>query len=258
MKKSILTLVMCALCAPAFASDDEPAATPSRPTVASGASISAPGWIEAEFGLQRIRPEPGARRDSLPYLLKYSVNENWALWLGGEAHIRDRVAGMMEHGFGDTAVTLKHKFALNEGPHSAGLEATVKIPTASEHRGLGSGERDYTLKGIYGIDLPGGFHYDTNLAVTRLGSHDLGTGRNSYLFANAVSRPVSDNLTLAADLSTTMQHGTKPSAQFMMAGSYAYSKRVVIDAGAQFGVSKLAPDWTLFTGVTVLIGKPGN
>ena len=257
MKKTAVALLVASFCGTLFA-DDTPSATPSRPTVASGASISAPGWFELELGVQRTGAEPDARRDSLPYLLKYSLNPNWALWLGGEAHIRDRVADVTERGIGDTSLTLKHKADVGDGPISAGFEVTVKAPTADDEKGLGSGKKDYTVKGIYGVDLPASYHYDTNLAVTRQGAWDDGTGRNTFLFANAVSRPLTDKITLAADLSATMQKGTKAVTQLMLAGSYAYSKRVVFDAGAQFGTSNDAPNWTVFAGVTMLLGKLGN
>lgn len=255
MKSTTLAILIAGLSSLALANDGEPSATPSRPTVTSGASISEPGWLELELGLQRTGAEPGARRDSLPYLLKYSVNSHWAVWLGGEAQIRDRTPEVTERGFGDTVITVKHKADLGEGPISAGVEVSVKAPTADENKGLGSGKQDYAVRGIYGIDLPAGYHYDANLGVTRLGGQDQDVGRNSYLIANAVSRPLSDRTTIAADLSAVAQKGTKPVSQLLVAVSYAYSKRTVFDAGAQFGISSNAPDWTMFAGVTILLGK---
>ena len=68
----------CALLAPstAWAADDEPAATPYRPSVAGGAYLSRPGWLDFEFGAQRLGGNNTDRRDSLPYLLKLALSEN--------------------------------------------------------------------------------------------------------------------------------------------------------------------------------------
>ena len=237
--------------------DEEPTATPSRPTVASGAAISEPGWLEAEFGIQQTK-DSADKRGSLPYLFKYSVNDNWAVWLGGEAYIRDDAEGVVERGFGDTSLTLKHKFDLGGSIHSAGFEVTAKLPTADDDKGLGSGRSDYTLRGIYGIDLPAGFHLDANLAATHLGISDPGTGQTAYLLAAAVAHALGERASLMADLSTTLQRGTTASSQLMLAANYACSNRIVVDAGMQFGISRNSPDWTAFAGITMLLGKLGQ
>ncbi len=261
MRNVKFSLVSCAVLtfsSALFAADNEVSATPSRPTVASGASISEAGWVEIELGMQRTRDTlSGAaeNRDALPYLAKYSFDKRWALWLGGDAAIRDEGAGSTMRGVGDTTVTLKHKFSIDNEKLSAGFEAAIKLPTADESKGLGSGEKDFGLKGIYGVDLPAGLHLDTNLGATRYGLETAGVSRTGYLWAVALSRPVSEKLTLAADLSGTRQTGVPSTRQLMLAGSYAISKRIVADAGMQWGLNDNSPDWTAFAGVTLLLGK---
>ena len=64
-----------------LAADDEPAATPYRPSVAGGAFMSRPGWLEVEFAGQRSGGNHTDRRDNLPYLLKLALSENWRVLL---------------------------------------------------------------------------------------------------------------------------------------------------------------------------------
>ena len=231
------------------AADDEVSATPFRPTVTSGAAISAPGWLELELGGQRLGGHDQDRRNSLPYLLKYSINERFALLLGGEARIA--VPGLS--GSGDTALTLKYRAPDPADGISLGMEATLKLPTAAD--GLGSGKRDESLKGIVGIDLPEGFHLDTNLLITRLGAISPGQGRTQLAWAAAVSHPVGDAWTLAGDLSGTRQSGVPSTAQFLAAASFAASKRLVLDGGMAAGLNRDTPKWTVFAGLTVLLGR---
>lgn len=237
-----------------WADSDEPSATPFRPTVTSGAAISAPGWLELEFGGQRLGGNGMDARNSWPYLLKYSLNDRFALLLGGDSYVEVTPAfAPAFSGRGDTTVTLKYKAPDAIEGVSLGLEATAKLPTASD--GLGSGERDYSLKGIYGVDLAHGFHLDTNLAATRLGSVGPDQGQYQWGWAAAVSHAVGESWTLAADLSGTSQQGAPSTAQFLAAASYAVNKRLVVDAGFATGLNNDTPKFTVFAGLTVLLGK---
>lgn len=252
-------LVICALtialplCAHA-SDDDSPSATPFRPTVTSGASISAPGWLELEFGGQRLGGNGFDARNSWPYLLKYSLNDRFALLVGGDSYVATTPAqSALIDGRGDTTLTLKYKAAGAPEGKSYGLEATIKYPTAAD--GLGSGERDYSLKGIYGFDMANGFHLDTNLMATRVGNIGPDQGQYQWTWAAAISRQIGEAWTLAGDLSGTSQSGAPTTAQFLAAASYAVNKRLVVDTGFASGLNKDTPQFTVFAGLTVLIGK---
>lgn len=251
------SLGLCvALLAPVtYAQETEPNATPFRPTVTSGANLSAPGWVELEIGGQRQGGNGTDARNSVPYLLKYSFNDKFALLLGGDGYVTTTPAqgGADVTGLGDTTTTLKYRAPDAIDGMSFGLEATVKFPTASE--GLGTGQYDYSLKGIYGIDLPQGFHLDTNLMATRMGNATTDQGLYQWTWAAAVSRPLGDRWTLAFDLSGTQQRGAASTAQYLVAASYAMNKRVVLDAGFAHGLNSDSPRFTAFGGMTVLIGK---
>lgn len=238
----------------ACAQQEAPSATPFRPTVTGGANLSAPGWLELEFGGQRLGGNDVDQRNSLPYLLKYSLNDRYALLLGGEAHVNLVPAQAPRlSGAGDTTVTLKYRAPDQAEGTSLGLEATVKLPTAAP--GIGSGERDYSVKGIYGIDLPGDLHLDTNLMLTRLGGVPSTQASHQWTWALALSRQFGDAWTVAGDLSGTSQGGAPSTAQFLLAASYAVNKRLVIDAGLAAGLNRNSPGFTVFSGLTVLLGK---
>lgn len=238
----------------ALAQEADPAATPFRPTVTSGANLSAPGWLEAEFGGQKQGGRDTDRRDSLPFLLKYSLNDQIAILVGGDAHVRLSLPGAVTlSGLGDTTLTLKYRAPDQWQGVTLGTEVSVKLPTAVD--GVGSGKRDFSLKGIYGVDLPAGFHLDTNLVGTRMGQNVAGLSKNQWGWAGAVSHALGESWTLAADLSGTRQSGAPSTRQLLGAASYAVTRRIVIDGGYAAGLNKNTPKYTLFAGVTVLIGR---
>ncbi len=250
--------IACAVAAfalwPALACAAEaPSATPFRPDVAAGAALSEPGWLDVEFGVQRLGGTGTPRRDSLPYLAKLAFSEDWGVSLGGEARVRTGPSGGPSlRGGGDTVLTLKHRAA--SGDDSAfGVEAGIKLPTAKN--GLGSGKRDYSLLGIYSADLDGGWHIDANLGAVRLGAADPGQGRNQGLWALGASYALGPKWSLATDISGSAQRGTTAASQWLGAVSYSWSKRVVLDFGLARGLSDAAPKRSVFAGMTVLLGK---
>jgi hypothetical protein len=246
-----LTLALSSL---VHADQQDPSATPFRPTVTSGANLSAPGWLELEFGGQRLVGNGADQRNSWPYLLKYSLNDRFALLLGGDAYVTTAPAQTSQLGGpGDTTLTLKYRAPDAVEGKSFGLEATVKLPTAAE--GIGSGARDYSLKGIVGIDLQNGFHLDTNLMATQLGAVPVDQSNYQWTWAAAMSRQFGDAWTLAGDISGTNQKGMPSTAQFLSAVSYSATRRLVIDGGFAVALNSNTPKFTIFSGLTVLIGK---
>lgn len=231
---------------------DEPSATPYRPTVSTPANLSEPGWVELETGGQRSHGGDSLRRDSIPYTVKYAFTPDWGIRLGGDAWLRDVAPdGSKLSGFGDTAFILKRRFALNDAT-AFGLEGGVNLPTAKD--GLGSGKVDYLITGIYSTNFSD-YHTDINLSATRLGQIAEDENRWQTTWAVSLSRALGERWGVAGEFSGSYRRNVPSTAQFLAAVSYNVSKRVVFDAGAAAGLNHTSPDWSLFAGVTWLIGK---
>lgn len=231
---------------------NEPSATPYRPTVSTPANLSEPGWLELETGGQRTRSGDSVRRDSISYTLKYAFARDWGIRVGGDAWVRQLgTDGSKLSGFGDTAVIAKRRFSLNENA-TFGLEGGVNLPTAKD--GLGRGKTDYLVTGIYSADWHY-YHTDLNLSATRLGQITDGESRVQAAWAASLSRALGDRWSVAGEFSGTYRRSVPSSAQFLVAASYNYSKRIVFDAGTAFGLNRVSPDWSVFAGMTMLIGK---
>ena len=251
MKRLIAGIVLWGLSHGALAAN-EPAATPYRPSVSTPANLSEPGWLEAELGWQRRSGGDAERRDSLPYTLKLAFSPDWGVRLGGDLQVRRTdFDGTRLTGVGDTAVVLKRRFAV-DGDTAFGLEAGVNFPTAKDR--LGSGRTDYSLNGIYSAEL-GSYHMDLNLVATRLGQIDPDQGRWQLTWAGAVSRTLSERWGMVGELAGTRQTGAPNTAQLLLAASYNLSRRIIFDAGASWGLNRTSSDWSIFTGITILLGK---
>ncbi len=230
---------------------------PYRPTVSTPAALSAPHWLEGEFGglIQRSRAgdDDGVRRESLPYALKYAFSEDWGVRIAGEALVQANADGSHEIGFGDTALIGKGRLEV-DGASALGLEAGVLAPTARHGLETGSGKPDWLVNGIYSVDAAG-WHGDVNLTGTRLGNRGAGRSRLQELGAVAVSRPIGERWTAEAEWSGTRQHGVGGTAQVLGAVSLALRRDLVLDVGALHGCNAATPTWQAFAGVTVVIGR---
>jgi len=246
-------LLVCAATAlfAAAAAAEEVSVTPYRPTVTNSAGLSAPGWLELETGLLQQVETDSARQRALPYLLKFAFTSDFGVLLGGDALLAQRAAdGSRMSGGGDTSLLLKHRYALETA--ELGLEYGFKAPTAA--KGLGSGERDYTLNGIYSRNF-GQHELDSNFNVTRLGDALPGESPYEYGFSATVFHALKNGWGGMVELSGTARSGTLPQSQWLVAANYEWSPRLVLDVGLSSGIDKRSHRYAVFAGMSMLLGK---
>ncbi|MDB5820932.1 MAG: hypothetical protein JWQ11_4572 [Rhizobacter sp.] len=230
------------------ADDDSPSVTPYRPSVSTPAALSAPGYLELEAGM--IRSSGGAPRvDGVPFTLKLAFSPDWGVRLGGDARVgQDDGNGGRIHGFGDTSLIVKRRFAIDDAS-AFGLEAGVTPPTGK--RGIRNDATDYTVTGIYSADFAG-LHSDLNLGATRIGAPAADASRTQANWAASLSKNLTERWGVVGELSGTRQRGADGTAQFLVAASYNVSKTLTLDAGVARSLRSSSPDWSVFTGLTVL------
>jgi hypothetical protein len=238
--------------AQAASDDDDPSVTPYRPTVSNPADLSAPGWLEAEFGGLRTFGEDHSRSDSVPWLLKYAFDENYGLLLGGNAYVSAQAPGVSrQSGVGDTSLEWKQRFPVNDKT-AFGIEAGVVAPTAAH--ALGVGKPEWLVNGIFSADV-GALHLDLNLGGAHASAHDATSSPWQTTWAAAISRPLTADWGAAFELSGTHQRGSATTSQALAAVNYNLSHRVVLDTGVTYGLTRAAHDRSVFAGATVLLGR---
>ncbi len=233
----------------------EPQATPYRPTLSNPAQLPVPGYVEMEMGWQSLKEK--ATDDylhSVPYLFKLAFSDYIGLLIGGEALIvKDFDQGSTLAGIGDLTPLLK--FKVPSSPQSAsafGLEVGARIPTAPET--LSRQQTDYLVTGIYSSGI-GALGIDLNLGYTRLGGAPGGGGKNQLFWAASTAYGLTEQWSVAGELAGTVRRDVKPFTQLLTSTSYFFSPRFVGDTGIAFGLNGASQEWTLFAGMTILLGK---
>ena len=231
---------------------DEPTVTPYRPTVSNPADLPVPGWLEAEFGGQRVFGADRSRSDSVPWLAKYAFDEDRGILVGGNAYLRDSAPGQpVDSGVGDVSVEWKQRFAVDDAT-AFGVEAGVIAPTA--HDDLGVGKAAWLINGIVSRDF-GKLHLDVNVGAVHYAQHDAAVSAWQQTYAAAISWPFGSDWGGALEVSGAHQAGSPAQSQALAALNYNLSPRVVLDAGYARGLAHDAHDRSVFAGATVLLGK---
>lgn len=250
--------LLAALLALPLAAQDADAITvnPNRPTFATPARTTQAGVLELEAGLQRSLFRDGSRSDfeALLFKLGQSARFEWRLGWNGYL-IQTAPDGSRAQGFSDPALGFQwHPLDQDRLGFDGALGFFHKFAAANAAQGLGSGRADDTLVLLASKDL-GALHVDVNLLRGWIGQVD-GTRAAQVSGTASASWPVTGSWGMGMEVYTVgpLPGATRDTA-FLAYASYQLSSRVVFDAGFDRGLTRAAPRWDLFCGVTCGLGR---
>lgn len=251
--KSLLAsaLALAASCASPTQSFNEGArttATPTRPTYSQSTFTTAPGTFELETGVY-VDPSDAS---SVPTTFKYGVNDR------ADVQVSFSPASAVEGGgvgVGDLTLGWRQRLTEQQQGHlSLAYLAQIKLPTADEDKGLGSGEFDALLAGIGTVPM-------TDWAMT--GYVELGligdpTGGGADLqlaLAAAGDKALAGNAGVFGELAGVFNGEQDYDAIFTtLGGTWSPVPGLVLDTGMVLGLSDDAPDYAFVIGLTRNLG----
>lgn len=168
------------------------------------------------------------------------------------SEVEDRVAGKSGRvsGFGDITTRLKFNFWGNDGGSTAfAVMPFVKWPLAASSMRNGETEGGVIL--ILGYELPAGW---SSAVMTEVDWVSDGAGGRDTEWINCITfaRDITGKLGGYFELFTVMGDATgfEWQGQFDIGLTYAVSHNTQLDAGCNFGVTRSAPDYQPFVGVS--------
>jgi hypothetical protein len=232
---------------------------PNRPTFATPANTTQAGVAELEWGLQRSTLRDDSTSFGTPTLLKFGLVKDFELRLGSPGFLRLAPAGdVATSGLGDLSLGVQWCY-LHDGLF--GTDQAVQVahtfPTASASQGLGNGAPIDILTLIFSKDA-GPFHIDVNLLESWIGlTPDLGGGRAKQTAGTvSITRNLSEQWSVTGELYAIQATPVNDHiVSNLWCVAYKVSKRLVLDAGVDVGLSHGAPRYTVFTGLTVGLGR---
>ena len=238
---------------PALGASDPPLsqvpAAPQRPAKSSDARTAPEGHVQLETGVD-------VDQDDLFTNLTFRFGLTRALdfSLAITPYLRIDLDGQTESGFGDTTLGAKVRFF--ESPDGdAAIEGFVKIPTADEDQGLGTGDLDAGFRFIASRAWQKN-DFDFNLGGEFAGVPEADSNDARWTTILTWSRHSGERFTYFGELFV----------QFLPAAdvenittdwgvSYAFNPSFVLDGAVYIGLSDDAPDIQLTVGLTKVIGR---
>ena len=231
-------------------------ANPNRPTVADPADITQYGVLEVEYGYDHVMGLQRGRENNLGGLLKFAATCNFEIRWDTEALLRQTTGGVTQTGFGDNALGFEYRFhRQSKLIPSLSIGYSLKFPSASTAKGLGTGKYDHEIRFYASKDILG-THFDFNTAYIFLGRQSNG-GTDQFTQMNlAFSHPIYKKLQFTGEFYGDFKfNNSAPAfADGLWALTYAIKPRLVVDAGIDHALNSAAPfHRRYFVGVTYSI-----
>jgi len=138
--------------------------------------------FQLELGLDATRQDNQHREYNPSITLSYGLSEKADLGVGTGYLFIHPEEGEKEHGLADTELKLKYRW-MDEKDWIPALAASakLKIPTASESKGLGSGEPDFIINFITTKNLSKRWVFHLNAGYTFVGEDQVDNELNYSL-----------------------------------------------------------------------------
>jgi len=230
-------------------SDGEPVSA-QRPTLSSDTATTVEGTFELELGATW---DPGQFWDT-PTTLKYGSGPSTEVFLGWSPYVWLELPGENRQGIGDLLVGIRHRFhEATESSPSAAVQTTVKLPTADEDSGVGTGELDASFAGIVTRDL-GGYFATGYYALDVLGEPSGGTVVG-HAVALASTTPLVGRFAGFGEIAGVFLPELDFEPIFSTLGvTYNPRRFLVFDVGVAIGLNEDAPDLRVVVGLTENLG----
>jgi len=231
---------------------------PDRPDVTNGTHIVDVGLMQIEIGGLLSRSAGDHRNVGTPVTARVGLTEWLEVRVGGDGFLVSRDADGRESGVGNVQIGAKLRLWADEGGIPVlSILPTINLPTASEQKGLGSGQSDFTIALLTGTDFLTRGHVDVNYGFGLIGS---GTGLSRFtqhLVSVSASAEVPGPVTpyLESFWLSRQEPGGDRVVAVDTGAIYVINPRFAIDGGIQGGLSSAAPSLAIFCGLSVVVGN---
>jgi hypothetical protein len=231
---------------------------PDRPDVTNGPHTVDVGVLQIEIGGVWSRGGAGSHSVGTPVTARVGLSEWLEARVGGDGYVSvtDRVGH--QSGVGNVQLGAKMRlWADSGGVPVLSILPTINLPAASESKGLGSGQADFTIAVLTGTDFLTRGHVDINYGVGRIGA---GTGLprfTQHLVSWSASAEVPGPVTPYLEVfwfSREAPNG-RAVAALDTGAIYVITPRFALDGGVQVGLTHAAPSLAAFGGLSVVVGN---
>jgi hypothetical protein len=231
---------------------------PDRPDVTNGTHIVDVGLLQMEVG--GIWNHDGSSQHDVgtPTTFRLGLSEWLEARISTDGYLAVTDPSGTEHGVGNVQLGAKLRLWADPGGVPVlSILPSVNLPAASESKGLGSGQADFTIAVLTGTDFLTRGHIDINYGVGWIGA---GTGLprfTQHLASWSASVEVPGPVTPYLEGFWYSRQDPDGGAFVAMdtGAIYVINPRLAFDGGVQVGLTGAAPGLSAFGGVSVVLGN---
>jgi hypothetical protein len=231
---------------------------PDRPDVTNGTHIVDVGLLQMEFGGIYNRTGAGQHNVGTPTTMRVGLSEWLEARISTDGFLAFTDGSGTARGLGNVQLGAKLRLWSDPGGVPVlSILPTVNLPAASESKGLGSGQADFTIAALTGTDFLTRGHVDINYGVGRIGA-GIGLPRfTQHLVSLSASAEIPGPVTpyLESFWFSRQDPDGGPVAALDTGAIYVINPRFALDGGVQFGLTEAAPPLSAFGGLSVVIGN---
>jgi hypothetical protein len=237
------------------AEEEEEFIKPARPGVANPAEPHQPGVLQVEYGYDgNFRAEEFRSQQTAPLALRFAASSRLLLEADLDTFIseREEADGERQTGIGDTRIGIQAVALKDTEQHPAlAFAYYVKLPSASQRKGLGTGRVDHKLVALISKKV-GETDIDFNTAYLVVGRENGDGWISGGQAALSVARDFESGFGLLGELSWQSKDDVQPKGVYALGAlTYQVNKRLTFDGGMRFGINSEAPRVGLFVGMTI-------
>ena len=225
-----------------------------RPTVSEGASVQKKGVLQIEYGGDFDFDAPDFRNEQVaPLGVYYAVNKRLRLDFEFETVTsQENRMEMRETGIGD--VNLGFKAIARDEPKerlAVAFSYSVKLPTASEEKELGTGKVDHNLRLIFNRAY-GKNDFTVNFSYLNVGREMSDRSDSGAQVVFTYERELPKRFGIIAETFGNTVDEEQPRGLYVLGAlTYKINKRLRFDIGARPGFGRDAPKFNFFFGLSV-------
>jgi hypothetical protein len=231
---------------------------PDRPDVTNGTHIVDVGLLQMEVGAVLTRNGGNQHSVGTPSTIRLGLTEWIEARISSDGFLAVTDATGTERGLGNVQIGAKLRLWADPGGVPVlSILPTINLPAASESKGLGSGQADFTNAALTGVDFLTRGHVDVNYGIGRIGA---GTGLprfTQHLLSWSASVEVPGPVTpyLESFWFSRQEPDGGTVAALDTGAIYVINPRLALDGGVQFGLTAAAPPLSAFGGLSVVLGN---
>ena len=234
--------------------EEEEFIKPSRPGVANPAEIQKAGVLQLEFGYDaNFRAEEFRSQQSAALTLRFAASSRLLLQADLDTVLSETdESGTRMTGIGDVRLGFQIVALKDTERHPAlAFAYYVKLPSASEEKGLGTGRFDHKFVALVSRKL-GSVDMDLNGALLVVGRENASGWITGGQGALSFSGEFENGFGLEGELSGQTKDDTQPKGLYALGAlTYKVNRRFSLDSGMRFGLTDDAPRVGVFAGITV-------